>query len=200
MSSAGSKQSLTATRAKDASHGDDAFARRVEAMHRELGIDPDYMAQCNLPLYPEPQRLVATETDYYGRPQRLTPEAFAAWRAMKQQAAADGIVLHLISAFRDLDYQRGLIARKLAAGQAIADILRVNAAPGFSEHHTGRAIDIGTTDCDALVEEFENTPAFQWLADHAEGHDFSLSFPRGNPFGIDYEPWHWCYKNSSSRA
>lgn len=197
MSSAGSKSPLPATRASDSSHTSAAFARRVQAMHRELGIDPGYMTASRLPLYPEPQQLVATEPDYYGRPQRLTPEAFTAWRAMKEQAAADGVVLHLISAFRDLDYQRELIARKLAAGQSLADILRVNAAPGFSEHHTGRAIDVGTTGCDALLEVFENTSAFQWLTDNAQAYSYTLSFPRDNPFGIDYEPWHWCFKNSS---
>jgi len=194
MSSAGSKPSLTATRANDSPDGDTDFTRRVAVIHRELGIDPGYMASCKLPLYPEPQELVATEPDYYGRPQRLTGEAFAGWQAMKQQAAADGVTLHLISAFRDLYYQRELIARKLAAGQSLAHILRVNAAPGYSEHHTGRAIDIGTTGCDALVEEFENTQAFQWLEGNAGGHGFYMSFPRDNPFGIDYEPWHWCFK------
>jgi D-alanyl-D-alanine carboxypeptidase len=150
-----------------------------------------------LPLYPEPAQLVDTEPDYYGRPQRLTPEAFAAWQDMKQRAAAEDITLHLISAFRDLEYQRGLIARKLAAGQSLTEILRVNAAPGFSEHHTGRAIDVGTLDCEALVEDFENTVAYQWLEANAAAHGFRLSFPRGNPYGIDYEPWHWCFKNSS---
>ncbi len=197
MSSAGSKPYLTATPANHAAETGTAFARRVAAIHRELGIGSDYMANCKLPLYPEPAQLVDTEPDYYGRPQRLTPEAFAAWQDMKQRAAAEHITLHLISAFRDLEYQQGLIARKLAAGQPLAEILRVNAAPGFSEHHTGRAIDVGTLGCEALVEEFENTVAYQWLEANAAAHGFDLSFPRGNPYGIDYEPWHWCFKNSS---
>lgn len=190
MTSGESKQSVA----------DSDFLVRVTTSHRELGIDPQYLSRCKLPLYPEPDRLVETEADYYGRPQRLTPEAFAAWQAMKQAAAREQITLHLISAYRDLDYQQGLIARKLAAGQSLAEILRVNAAPGFSEHHTGRAIDVGTTGCAALVEEFENTAAFQWLANNASAFGFRLSFPRDNPFGIDYEPWHWCFENSSRRA
>lgn len=173
-----------------------SFLERVEQVHRDLGIPEDYLHTTRLPLCAEPEALVATETDYYGRPQRLEPGAFAAWSAMKQAAAEAGVILHLISAFRDLEYQRGLIVRKLDQGQAIADILRVNAAPGFSEHHTGRAIDIGTKDCPALEQEFENTEAFQWLVENAGDFGFALSYPPDNPLGIAYEPWHWCFKNA----
>lgn len=73
------------------------------------------------------------------------------------------------------------------------DILRVNAAPGFSEHHTGRAIDIGTVDSPVLEEEFENTSAYRWLQANAQRFGFQLSYPRGNAAGIIFEPWHWCY-------
>jgi len=174
-----------------------SFLERVTRVHRELGIPEAYLSDSPLPLCIEPGALVDTEPDYYDRPQRLEADAFQAWTAMKKAAADVGVTLHLISAFRDLEYQRKLIVRKLDQGQSIDDILRVNAAPGFSEHHTGRAIDIGTPGCDALVEEFENTKAFQWLSEKAGEFGFSLSYPRGNPLGISYEPWHWCYKNSA---
>ncbi len=172
-----------------------AYLERVQAVHNALGIPASYLRNSRLPLCVEPVDLVATENDYYGRPQRLTSRACTAWAAMRQAAAESGVSLHLISAFRSLEYQQNLIAKKLAQGQAIEDILCVNAAPGFSEHHTGRAIDIGTIGCDALVEAFENTEAFQWLSEHAASFGFVLSYPRGNSQGIDYEPWHWCYKN-----
>lgn len=178
----------------------DAYRDRVLALHGELGIPADYVEQCGLPLYPEPAQLVDTEADYYGRPQRLIPQAFQAWTAMKEAAAEAGVTLHLISAFRDVQYQCQLIRGKLEKGQAIEQILSVNAAPGFSEHHTGRAIDIGTNNCPALVEEFENTEAFQWLVEHAATFGFRLSYPRGNPHGIAFEPWHWCFEKSDSQA
>lgn len=172
------------------------FHERVVASHRDLGIPDEYRNTCPLPLCEEPPELVATEDDYYGRPQRLTPEAFAAWTAMRQAADADAVTIHLISAFRDLEYQQQLLERKLRQGQSLQQILAVNAAPGYSEHHTGRAIDIGTIGCDALVEDFEKTEAFQWLEEHAGTFGFHLSYPRNNPFNIDYEPWHWCYQKS----
>tara|TARA_R110002073_G_scaffold268522_2_gene431797 strand:- start:410 stop:946 length:537 start_codon:yes stop_codon:yes gene_type:complete len=165
-------------------------------LHRVLGIPEDYAASCSLPLYMEPTELVDTELDFYQRPQRLTPAAFSAWSAMREAAAVEGISIFLISAFRGYQYQHDLIAAKLSKGQGIEEILRVNAAPGHSEHHSGCAVDLGTLGCDALIEEFENTAAFQWLMDNAASFGFHLSYPRGNPYGIDFEPWHWCYRIS----
>ena len=71
----------------------------------------------------------------------------------------------------------------------------MNAAPGYSEQHSGRAVDLGTMGCDALSEEFENTKVYQWLVKNAGGFGFYLSYPRDNPYGIDFEPWHWCYSD-----
>jgi len=173
---------------------DSRFVERVEQIHRQLCIPEDYAARTSLSLHAEPAELVLTEPDYYGREQRLTPAALAAWHAMKSSAQAEGVTLHLISGFRSVDYQCLLIRRKLDAGQSMEQILRVNAAPGYSEHHSGCAIDIGTLDCAALEEEFELTPAFAWLLARADDFGFQLSFPRGNPCGIAYEPWHWRYR------
>lgn len=170
------------------------YLQRVQAAHAVLGIPADYLSRCTQPLCEEPPELVATETDYYGRPQQLTPAAFAAWSSMKQAARADGVEVFLISAFRSVQYQTDLIARKLEKGLSLSQILAVNAAPGFSEHHTGRALDLGTSGCEALVESFENTKAFQWLNLEAGKYGFTLSYPRNNPWGIDYEPWHWCFE------
>lgn len=164
-------------------------------LHKALGIPEGYVDSCKMPCCEEPATLVATETDFYGREQKLTPASFNAWRAMKAAAAADGVSIFLISAYRSYQYQHELLKKKLDAGASINEILSVNAAPGFSEHHTGRAVDIGTLGCAALVENFENTDAFQWLTLNSVAHGFSLSYPRNNPFGIIYEPWHWCYQS-----
>ena len=112
---------------------------------------------------------------------------------MQQAAAEDGIDLMPVSAFRSVDYQRNLIRAKLDKGQRIEDILTVNAPPGYSEHHTGRALDIATSGQEPLIEAFEFTDAFGWLSRHASRFDFSLSYPRDNPFGIVFEPWHWAH-------
>lgn len=168
----------------------------MRSYHEALGITEDFYRECKLPLCEEPELLVETEPDYYGRPQQLTPEAFAAWTDMKTEAADSGVTIHLISAYRGIAYQFELIKRKLQSGEDLKRILTVNAAPGFSEHHSGRAVDIGTLNCPALVEEFENTPAFAWLGEHASRFGFRLSYPRNNSLGISYEPWHWCFSET----
>jgi D-alanyl-D-alanine carboxypeptidase len=70
-------------------------------------------------------------------------------------------------------------------------ILEISALPGFSEHHTGRAVDLGQTGTPPLTEEFEHTNAFNWLQSHAKEFSFSMSYPKGNQHGIAFEPWHW---------
>jgi len=175
----------------------DEFHLQLRQLHAALGISEDYASQCKLPLCPEPDSLVDTELDFYQRPQKLTQAAFDAWTAMKTAATEQGFSLFLISAFRGLQYQHDLIARKLQNGQTIEQILVVNAAPGFSQHHTGCAVDVGTLGCDALTIEFENTEVFQWLKENAGSFDFYMSYPRNNAYGIDYEPWHWCFQRPS---
>ena len=173
----------------------DQFNARVFKLHSSLGIPENYAQICGLPLCREPDKLVDTEPDFYQRPQKLTRAAFEAWTSMKSAATEQGVSLFLISAFRGLDYQHDLIKKKLDNGLSIEQILAVNAAPGYSEHHSGCAVDLGTLACDALTENFEKTEAFQWLNKNAAEHGFCLSYPRDNAFGIDYEPWHWCFKN-----
>lgn len=76
-------------------------------------------------------------------------------------------------------------------GQTLQQILQVNAAPGYSEHHSGDALDIGTPGEPPAEESFERTAAFAWLRAHAAGFGYRMSYPRDNPHGIVYEPWHW---------
>jgi D-alanyl-D-alanine carboxypeptidase len=157
-----------------------------------LGIDgDDYAARTGLVLVPEPEWLALAGFDRYRRPLWLHADAALAWNAMQADALREGVVLEAISGYRSHDYQLGIFERKLAQGQALDAILRVNAAPGYSEHHSGLALDIGTPGEPAAEESFEATEAFAWLQANAGTHGFALSYPRGNPHGIAYEPWHW---------
>jgi D-alanyl-D-alanine carboxypeptidase len=110
---------------------------------------------------------------------------------MRHAAARSDIELVPISGFRSIARQTEIFREKLAAGKRLEEILRYVAAPGFSEHHTGRALDIGSPDHIELDEDFARTGAFRWLASNAASFGFVMSYPRGNPHGIGYEPWHW---------
>jgi D-alanyl-D-alanine carboxypeptidase len=173
------------------------FTWRIARLHRKLGIPAGYAQRRGLPLQPEARRLVSVGPDIYQRDQRLLPAAAAAWQAMASAAAADGVELQLVSAFRPVDYQAGILRRKLDQGQSIDDILRVSAAPGYSEHHSGRAVDLTTPGCAVLEEEFEHSAAFAWLNRRALEFGFRLSYPRGNPHGVAFEPWHWAWSESA---
>jgi D-alanyl-D-alanine carboxypeptidase len=123
--------------------------------------------------------------------QRLTPEAADRWRRMGAAAVNDGIRLLIVSGFRSFEYQAQLIRKKLAAGQTIGEILQVNAAPGFSQHHTGMAVDVASPGSRPLTEDFDGSDAFRWLVGNAGRFGFSMTYPRDNPWGFVYEPWHW---------
>jgi D-alanyl-D-alanine carboxypeptidase len=141
----------------------------------------------------EPARLTFIGSDIHARPQWLATRAARAWQRMRAAAARLGIELQVVSAFRSMDYQLELLRRKVDRGQSMQQILRVSAAPGYSEHHSGRALDITAPGFAALEEEFERSPAFAWLSANAGRFGFRLSYPRSNRHGIAYEPWHWCW-------
>lgn len=172
----------------------DAAARRaLMARAVALGIPRDYGRSRRLRAYVEPTRLVSIGADIHGRLQWLQPRAARALGRMRAAARDAGVELQFVSAFRSIAYQLGIIERKLARGQSLDEILRVSAAPGYSEHHTGRCVDLTTPGFPDLEESFEASPAFAWLSRHAARFRFALSYPRGNPHGIAYEPWHWCW-------
>jgi D-alanyl-D-alanine carboxypeptidase len=175
------------------------FKRRLAPLHRSLGIPPDYARVRELPVYLEPAGLVDIGDDIHGRPQRLIEPAARAWGALVEAAEVEGVELQLVSAFRSVEYQEAIIRRKLNKGQSMQEILSVSAAPGYSEHHSGRAVDVSTPGFEPLEEEFERSGAFAWLCSSARGFGFCLSYPRGNPHGVAYEPWHWAWWGDSPR-
>jgi len=160
-------------------------------LHQELGIPADYGGEQNLPYYEEARDLIDVGPNLVGRTQQLTPAAAAKWQQMVDTAAGSGVRLLIVSGFRSFEYQAELIRKKIAAGQSIDEILKVNAAPGYSQHHTGTAVDIATPGSRPLTEEFETSDAFDWLTEFAADHGFSMTYPRANPLGFVYEPWHW---------
>ena len=117
---------------------------------------------------------------------------------MREEAKKDGIYLVFLSGFRSINLQNEIFYYlKSFRNQVAAERARVSAPPGYSEHSTGFAIDIGdATQRETDFEtEFENTDAFKWLIKNAAKFHFKLSFTKDNKF-IDYEPWHWRYEGS----
>ena len=117
---------------------------------------------------------------------------------MREEAKKDGIYLVFLSGYRSINLQNDIFySLKSIRNQEAAERARVSAPPGYSEHSTGFAIDIGdATQRETDFEtDFENTVAFKWLQKNAAKFHFKLSFTKDNKY-IDYEPWHWRYEGS----
>lgn len=166
---------------------------KLRELHDRLGIPRTYHETTKLKCYSTPAVLVSIGDDVFGRPQRLQEQAASAWFAMREHAKSDGITLQVVSAYRSAEYQAKVIQRLLDKGEQIEQILLRVAAPGYSEHQSGCALDLTTDGFEAVEVEFEKSEAFAWLSVNAEQHGFRLSYPKDNPYGVIYEPWHWYF-------
>lgn len=172
----------------------DKIPTRYARLWARSGIPADYARVRGLPLQREARRLVKAGRSPDGKIVRLAPRAAEAWQRMRDAATAAGLTLVPLSGFRSVSRQDRIIRQHLKNGRALDDLLRYVAAPGCSEHHTGRAIDIGSPEAAAHFEaSFDRTREYRWLRRHASGFGFRLSYPKRNPHRIGYEPWHWFY-------
>jgi zinc D-Ala-D-Ala carboxypeptidase len=125
---------------------------------------------------------------------RLRSAAATKLEAMIDAAAKDGVELVPLSGFRTVEEQNSLFFDvKAQRGEVAAKRAAVSAPPGYSEHHTGYAVDLGDGDAPNadLQFDFDQTAAYKWLKENAAFYSFELSFPKDNPMGVSYEPWHW---------
>lgn len=174
------------------------YRARIESLLASLQISREVFAGRSLTLQLEAEELVIAEIGDDGREHRLIPAAADAWRAMRAAALADGVAVRIASAFRGVDRQAEIVRDKLARGLSLGEILAVSAAPGYSEHHSGCAVDVTTDKSTPLEDGFEQTAAFRWLSEHGGEFSFLLSYPRGNASGYAFEPWHWRYRTETA--
>lgn len=118
----------------------------------------------------------------------VTPATRRAFLAMAAAARKDGIRLIVDSGYRSVAYQRRLIARRLAEGKSFAAITKFVAPPGYSQHHTGRAVDLIPSD-----PSFAKSKTYAWLSEHAASFGFRESYPRDFAGGLHWESWHWMF-------
>ena len=131
---------------------------------------------------------------------RMRRAAARSYRDMVAAAQQEGVSLTPISGFRTIDDQRYLYFDvKAQRNQAPSERAKVSAPPGYSEHHTGYAVDIGDANVPAvnLSQSFEQTAAYRWLEANAARYSFEISFSKDNKQGVSYEPWHWRYVGDS---
>jgi D-alanyl-D-alanine carboxypeptidase len=182
-------------RARRGSPWFDTFDLRAAIAATLREVPADYGPARGLVRQREPRLLALAGIDVAQRECWLLPRVARRFVALQRAAAVDGIALQLVSGFRSAAYQARILERKRARGATMASILAVNAAPGYSEHHGGRAVDLAMPGHPTIEEGFEHSPAFTWLTKHAARFRLRLSYPRDNPHGIVYEPWHWYFED-----
>ena len=142
--------------------------------------------------------LIAEPSDLVKLPQNLTyqdrniyvlPEVREALIRMAEAAEGDGARIVVASGFRSVGYQEVIIKRRLDRGQDIGTVFRYVAPPGYSEHHTGRALDLSPGGV-----LFGRTDTYRWLTENAGKFGFIESIPKDSANGEDWEPWHWYYR------
>lgn len=123
----------------------------------------------------------------------LRAEAATAMNNLVLAANSNGYSLKMISGYRSYTSQASIYNNYVAQdGQAAADTY--SARPGFSEHQTGLAADVGNGTCDLEIC-FGDTPVGKWIAQNAQNYGFIVRYPQGKEAdtGYQYEPWHLRY-------
>lgn len=144
----------------------------------------------------EPADLAYPWVDFTGGKQTMRWEAAEAIEKMFEAADNDGVHLLLQSGYRSAAYQNELYSYYEGQyGTARADA--ISSRPGYSDHQTGLAADIGSStrsDLD-LTQDFIDTVEGQWLYNHAHEYGFIMRYPVGKQdiTGYAYEPWHYRY-------
>lgn len=119
----------------------------------------------------------------------VLPEVRNAFVRMAEAARKDSINLVVDSGWRSLSFQRRLIKRRMAAGDSFDEVLNSVAPPGYSEHHTGRALDL----CPSMAS-FAFTDTYRWLTKRASEFGFFETLPQDPSAPLTWESWHWTFQ------
>jgi len=143
----------------------------------------------------------------------LEKETYSAFVKMKDAAEKDGIIIKLVSGFRDFYRQQMIWNNKykkftnefsLDGPTAIKEIIRFSTIPGTSRHHWGTEIDVidknFENEKDLLIsKKYEKGGIFyslkKWMDENSKRFGFYIVYDdNSNRPGFEYEPWHYTYK------
>lgn len=139
---------------------------------------------------------VLTRADKSQAEQSVRKEVVAPLKEMFDAAEKAGLPLIMASGYRSAETQKGYFDENVRQ-KGLAYAQAYSALPGISEHQTGLAIDISTSDQGCVLDEscYINGPESKWLAENAHTYGFILRYPENKEAitGINYEPWHYRY-------
>ena len=204
------------TQGADAMFPADAVSAGEDAKEKEKDIGRiNYLVLVNksnpLPDMWENKLETTTTVNSLGGEVEVESKAYSTYQLLKADLEENnGIYIELDSGYRSVAAQKELMDR--FTGRYGADCaVRTVAAPGYSEHHTGLAIDLylrlkddqGEFTDVGLNEDLVLYPGI-WAQIHAKLADygFILRYPDGREHitGFGYEPWHIRYVDSADTA
>lgn len=138
----------------------------------------------------------------YQRFEYFDREAAKALMKLIYAARDQGVWIVPVSGFRSIERQKIIFDDQIARLGSVEAASKVSAPPGYSEHHTSYAVDLGDGRFPKqdITNTFVDTDAYRWLNQYAKEYGFEMSFPLNNSQGVLFEPWHWRFIGSSRAA
>ena len=133
----------------------------------------------------------------------MRAEAAEAFLKLADDAEAQGIEIVMTTAYRSYNYQNVLWTNAVARYGSEESANTISARPGQSEHQTGLAVDISSGEIGySLEQNFGDTAAGQWVAQHAHEYGFILRYGKDKEAitGYVFEPWHLRYVGKTAAA
>ena len=127
---------------------------------------------------------------------QLEKEAFLAFLKLKEYIQTLGYTIEIESGYRGISYQQRVWDECLEE-KGLEHTKKYVAVPGYSEHHTGLAVDFTLFENGKFIieHELEMHPVVKLVEDNAYKYGFIIRYPKGkeNITGYNYEPWHLRY-------
>lgn len=140
-----------------------------------------------------PKTYAPSDLTSVGNGQYMRAEAAKALTQLIAAAKTAGYTLTPASGYRSYSTQVSVYGSEVKAyGQKVAD--SESARPGYSEHQTGWAIDLGSGSC-SIQDCFGDTPGGKWAIANAYKYGFILRYPSSKVVITGYrnESWHFRY-------
>ena len=145
----------------------------------------------------KPGNLVTVLSEH-GYPNKIRADVYEEFKKMYNAAKNDNVSIFIASPYRSYSDQNALYTYYINTdGKKNADTY--SARPGFSEHHTGLAMDL-IPEYGLDLDTFENSDGFKWMQENAYKYGFILRYPKDKEYitGYIYEPWHYRYVGISA--
>ena len=147
----------------------------------------------------------------------LRRDAYQAFKAMRDAAAQDGVLLSIVSATRPFHHQKRIWEQKWTGKRKVdgddlsrtervplkraLKILEYSSMPGTSRHHWGTDIDLNALN-NRYFERGKGLKVYNWLQANASSYGYCQVYTArstGRLEGYNEEKWHWSFTPVSNQ-